>query len=72
MSFATYWAKKLKANSWLKNNLPFKLKPDVFKKELEKAYDQGHTEGMRMMKKLADLSGKDGDIDALRKMLNDG
>jgi hypothetical protein len=72
MSFANYWAKKLRANNWLKGKLPFRIQPEAFKKELQKAYDQGYTEGMKTMKKLADLSGKGGDIDALRKTLGDG
>lgn len=66
MSFATYWAKKLRSNPWLKNTIPFKIKPDAFKTELQKAYDEGNRDGMATMRKLAGLA-KSGEIDALRK-----
>lgn len=71
MSFATYWAIKVRANKWLKNTTPFKIKPDAFKTELQKAYDAGNRDGMRVMRKLADLA-TGGKIDALRKTLQDG
>lgn len=66
MGFATYWAKKLRSNPWLKNAVPFRIKPDAFKTELQKAYDEGNKDGMKAMKKLADLA-TGGEIDALRK-----
>lgn len=67
MSFATYWAKKLKANPWLKRSIPFKILPRAFQTELRKAYDEGHSDGARMVKQLADLSKEGGAIDQLRK-----
>ena len=47
------------------------MKPAAFEKELEKAYNAGHRDGARMMKKLADLT-TGGEIDALRKTIQDG
>lgn len=67
MSFANYWAKKLRANSGLKNNKEFRIRPAAFKKELEKAYEAGHRDGAKMVKQLSDLAGTGGAIDELRK-----
>lgn len=67
MSFKNYWARKQRANKGLKNTTAFKIRPIVFQKELEKAYDEGHREGAKMMKQLIDLS-TGGEIDVLRKM----
>jgi len=67
MSFANYWARKLRANSGLNRSTAFHIHPDAFKKELEKAYGAGHREGAKMIKQLSDLAGTGGAIDELRK-----
>lgn len=67
MSFANYWARKLRANSGLRDIFPFRMLPETFKKELQKAYGAGHRDGAKMVKQLSDLAGQGGEIDELRK-----
>jgi hypothetical protein len=71
MSFASYWARKIRANQRLKQTSILRIGSETFKKELQKAYDEGYRDGAKMMKQLGDIANN-GEIDALRKSLQDG